>query len=82
MNITWDNPSLFVRLANGAWVLTGDESERNRKMHFEFRINLPPGHPLRAEIEHAIMTSLTRCVCGERPTLAFLYWLLLLINSR
>jgi hypothetical protein len=43
---------------------------------------LRDSHQLRAEIEHSVMISLTKAVCQMDPSIALLYWLLLLINRQ
>lgn len=86
MKIVWDNPIQHVALHQGLdaryWP---DVSETDgfaviaiMKANRALRV----GHRLRAEIEHSVMTSLTKAVCHMDPSIAFLYWLLLLINRQ
>ena len=86
MKIVWDNPIQHVALHQGLdaryWPDVSETDELAVINIMKANRALRVGHYLRAEIEHSVMTSLTKSVCHMDPSIAFLYWLLLLINRQ
>jgi hypothetical protein len=84
MKIVWENPIQHVALHQGLgsryWPDVSETDEFAVIAIMKANRALRVGHYLRAEIEHSVMTSLTKPVCHMDPSIAFLYWLLLLLK--